>query len=284
MPLNFCRRITPDDPDLKWAIGKTGRVEFMWTIIPPGTEFAVEDDLADDCYFSIFKWTYPLWSALDIRIDGRFISYLRAGHSRREFNRHYQGRDYDYLKAPGSVSERPLPLGNHVISVCQAAGILLQKNRAGFFLSLPDDCRGNEIDAVRNALQNYLDNKKVPRDQIEHFCRYDEKKSQWENYKNRQSKKNMEQIWKKADVPRMKDIPADETLRERIRQRLMDSHKSRIDDAILQPEHRLITEKLAHLKLDFLSSTGNLTEEKVKTAARDYVRSAWEHVQSTCSE
>lgn len=282
MPLNFCRKITSENPDLQWAIGKTGRTEFMWTIVPPGTPFFTEEDFADGYYFSIFKWTYPLWSALDIRINRFFISYLQGGHSRKEFNNKYQGRDYDYLKARRNILENPLPLGNHVISVCQAAGIL-RKNETRFYFALPDDCRGNETDAVRNLLQDYLRNKEISREQINNFYRYEEKKSQWNDYVNEKSKENMEQIWKKANVSQMKDIPADKDLCERIRQRLIDSHKSRIEDAVLNPEHRLITGTLADLELDFSSSIRNLRNEAIKEAARDYVRCAWADVIRTAA-
>ena len=105
-------------------------------VVPPGTESMSIESFhpTEDYYFSIFKWTEPLQSALDIKIDEDFIYFLRDGHTRKEFNKYYQGYDNDYLKAPSKAPNQPLPLGNHVISVCLAAGIIQKKPASRFFL------------------------------------------------------------------------------------------------------------------------------------------------------
>jgi hypothetical protein len=261
--------------NLKWAIGETGRTTFVWTIAPPGTEFTERSCPVEDYYLSIFKWTVPLWSALDIMIDEDFIFYLRDNHTRKDFNNYFTGVDNDYLKAPRNVRKRPLPVGNHVISICLAAGIL-QKNRQSRF-SLRDDLLEKEtwqqIDAVTEALQNYLEKVQVPRELITANQRYLEKQNQQVRYEDNQLMRDINKIWNEAKVSQMKDIPADENLRDLIRKKLMD------EDFVPS-----LSKVPSDLMFMFRHSTRPWTEEENEQFSRWHVREAWKDVRKDISD
>ena len=226
MMLQFdCFRPTrPGEKDLKWAIGETGRTSFVWTIAPPGTEFGNSYGPVEDYYLSIFKWTDPLWSALDIRIDEDFIIFLEDSHSRKEYNQEFLGEDFDYLKAPhiSDDDERPLPLGNHVISICMGAGILCEKPRRHFslgagFLRKP---MVQQIDEAVEALQKYLDTVQVSRAEIENHPRYLEKRAQHDRFWEKEENRDIERAWRLADISKMKDIPQNQILLDMIKKKV----------------------------------------------------------------
>ena len=259
MPLIFDQNHPPqpEDKDLKWAIGATKRTTFVWTIAPPGTEFTDPSSATEDYYLSIFKWADPFWSALDIRIDEDFISFLRNGHRRKEFNEEFQGQDYDYVRAPGNARQRPLPLGNHVISICLAAGIVLEKPRGSFTLRADwlSKSAWQQIDAVTEALQQYLETVQVPREQIVNHPRYVAKREQANRYAENQLISYVETIWKKANVSQMDDIPSGELFRD------------------------LIWDKLIGQTPRFYDDSGRqLSPEEVEKEAGNMVRWAWMEV------
>ena len=171
---------------LKWAIGETGRTSFVWTLAPPGTHFLVDykingkiesqRHISEDYFFSIFRWSNNLDSTLSIKIDDDFISFLRDGHSRKDYNRYYYGKDQE-----NKWSKRPIPLGNHVISVCTAAGFLCEKPKGRFTLraDLLEKAEWQQMDAVIEEFQQYLEKVQVPRYEIEQHPRYEEKCSQF---------------------------------------------------------------------------------------------------------
>ena len=264
-----------DDTDLKWAIGNTRRTSFVWTIAPPGTMFYDCPLPVEDFYLSIFKWTLPLWSALDIRIDEIFISFLRENHTRKEFNDYFTGFDNDYFKAPRNVKKRPLPLGNHVISICLAAGIL-QENRQRRF-SLREDRLEKEtwrqVDAVAKALQQYLAEVEVSREQIENRDEYKKKKEQWARYLDTRSKRGMNKIWNEANVAQMKNFPANTIFRELIQEKLMD-----------EDFFPSLSEIPPALEGILCSRSRPLTEEEREEYARWHVREAWKKVQDDISD
>ena len=224
MMLSFdqCWPMKPGDKDLNWAVGETGRTSFMWTITPKWTQFNGRYDLVEDNFFCIFKWTVPLWSALDIMIDEDFILFLRDAQTRKLYNQYYQGQDFDYIMAPPGIAERPLPLGNHVLSVCLAAGILHENPKGRF--SLRADWLGKErwqqIDAVTEALQTYLEKVKVPREQIETNPDYLHKKDMSDRYWDKILNRYVEMIWNKANVSQMDDIPDSKLFCDLIKKRL----------------------------------------------------------------
>lgn len=241
----------PGDKDLNWAVGETGRTSFVWTITPKWTEFNGRYDLVEDHYFCIFKWTDPLWSALDIMIDEDFILFLRDSHSRKQYNQYYQGQDFDYLMAPPGVEERPLPLGNHVISVCMAAGILQEKPKGCFSLRADwsNKPRWQLIDAVTEALQNYLEQEKVTREQIENHPRYLEKKAMSDRHFDKILNRYVKMIWDKADVSQMNDIPHSDLFCDLIKKRL----KGNMPTGSKKEARRIVRETWKKVRNDILN-------------------------------
>ena len=170
-----------DDNDLKWAVGATGRTTFVWTLAPPGTKFWDSGTfLSETSYLSIFKWTYPLWSAYDIAIDAGFIEFLQIPHTRKEYNLEFRGEDFDsesYMLFRRNKAHS-LPLGNHVIAICQAAGIL-ERETSGCFRLKPAFTRRKRqfetVDSVLAHLQQYLEKVQISRAEVEQRPKYREK-------------------------------------------------------------------------------------------------------------
>ena len=175
--------------NLMWALGKTGRTSFFWTIAPPGTKFQHSGDNYEfDIYhLSIFKWnSYLLWSSLDIELDDVFAAFLKYPHARKDYNGEYQGEDFSSLYYTNT-----LPLGNHVIALCQAAGLLEQLRSRHFCLkeNVVRRTLSETAAQIRKLLLEYLDRVKVPREEIETHPRRLAKKMQdnaaWDKYMDR---------------------------------------------------------------------------------------------------
>ena len=114
--------------DLRWAVGKTARTSFVWTLTPPGTRFCngAWPVVSEIRGFSIFKWAHPLISAIDVPIDELFIAFLKAPHTRKEYKREFLGTDSEAesFRFFRGLTASPLPPGNHSIALGKAARIL----------------------------------------------------------------------------------------------------------------------------------------------------------------